>query len=174
MYLCTLKRKKKNQSLIKSSSGSKECQRKKIKFFLHFTCFHANYLLFYIWEAYSTSNKQQNVNIHDILVKTLVHENDTYYYFRYDFIPYCPTLYLGIFQNGPMFMTRGIIKMNYYATTLSCKYFHITANEHMGRFGASCTYFHNHTSCRQNIMQEWGVSMINGFEIKNDSEKLCH
>ena len=47
--------------------------------------------------------------------------------------------------------------MNYYATTLSCKYFHITANEHMGRFGASCTYFHNHTSCRQNIMQEkWG------------------
>ena len=62
--------------------------------------------------------------------------------------------FVPIFQNGPRFMTRGIIKMNYYATTLSCKYFHITASEHMGRFGASCTYFHNHTSCRQNIMQE--------------------
>ena len=32
-----------------------------------------------------------------------------------------------------------IIKMNYYATILSCKYFHNAASEHMGRFGASCT-----------------------------------
>ena len=49
--------------------------------------------------------------------------------------------FVPIFQNGPRFMTRGIIKMNYYATTLSCKYFHIAAFEHMGRFGASCTMY---------------------------------
>ena len=54
-----------------------------------------------------------------------------------------------------------IIKMNYYATILSCKYFHNAASEHMGRFGASCTYFHNHTSYRQNIMKEkWGSMVL--------------